>query len=93
MTTVSPAPDAAPIVIAPRSVLPPGIAPKAPPTATPVGEKLPVAKPVPADIAAPTRMPTPIAWPPGTNIRPTPAATTPTMATVPHGSSLIASHA
>jgi hypothetical protein len=39
----------------------------------------------PAEDAALVRMPAPMAWPPGMNMRPAPTAMTPTMARVPHG--------
>ncbi len=88
---VSPAAEAAPRVTAPRRVVPPGMAPKTPATAVPVGEKVPVANPNAVLLATPIRMPAPMTCPPGTNMRPTPMAVTPTAARVPQGSLRIAS--
>ena len=72
-------------------MLPPGIAPIAPLSATRRGLNVPVAIPDALAAATPMRMPAPTAG--QTKHSPTPAATTPTMASVPHGSFLIASHA
>jgi len=72
---------------------PPVMPPTTPLKAAILGSKVPVAMPAPDEMATPIRIPAPIAWPPGTNSRPTPAATVRPRATEPQGSFLIASQA